>query len=213
MAQERLTLRKIREILRLKDAGLSNRAIARACKISNSTVGEYFHRAEAAGREAGYSAVEVLADHPARKCTVPKLSPGWRVRRLSAEEFHGSCAKLIAPGPCSSLFWKTSLPQLRINQGRFSPLKSVRLAAGRLCDMRRFGVRHGAFDCCSFEDRFKCRRRRILVLRAAELRRPEFVDIEMPFKDSASREGDIESSRKSKVNIGGVPSLPLSNPG
>jgi hypothetical protein len=30
MAQERLTLRKIREILRLKDAGMSNRAIARA---------------------------------------------------------------------------------------------------------------------------------------------------------------------------------------
>ena len=50
MAQERLTLRKIREILRLKhEAGLSNRAIAGACKISNSTVGEYLRRAEAAG--------------------------------------------------------------------------------------------------------------------------------------------------------------------
>jgi hypothetical protein len=42
MAQERLSLRKTREILRLKEeAGLSNRVIARACKISNSTVGEY----------------------------------------------------------------------------------------------------------------------------------------------------------------------------
>ncbi len=50
MAQERLTLRKIREILRLKeDGGLSNRAIARACRISNSTVGDYLRRAEAAG--------------------------------------------------------------------------------------------------------------------------------------------------------------------
>jgi transposase len=50
MAQERLTLRKTREILRLKEeAGLSNRAIARVCKISNSTVGEYLKRAEAAG--------------------------------------------------------------------------------------------------------------------------------------------------------------------
>jgi transposase len=49
MTQERLTLRKIREILRLKEeAGLSNRAIARANKISNSTVGEYLRRAEAA---------------------------------------------------------------------------------------------------------------------------------------------------------------------
>lgn len=50
MAQERLTVRKIREILRLKyEAGLSNRAIAGACNISNSTVGEYLRRAEAAG--------------------------------------------------------------------------------------------------------------------------------------------------------------------
>lgn len=50
MTQERLTLRKIREILRLKqETGLSNRAIAGACKISNSTVGEYLRRAKKAG--------------------------------------------------------------------------------------------------------------------------------------------------------------------
>jgi len=43
-------VRKIREILRLKhESSLSNRAIAGACKISNSTVGEYLRRAEAAG--------------------------------------------------------------------------------------------------------------------------------------------------------------------
>lgn len=41
---------KIREILRLKhEGGLSNRAIARACCISNSTVGEYVVRARRAG--------------------------------------------------------------------------------------------------------------------------------------------------------------------
>ena len=50
MPQERLTVRKIKEILRLKyEAELSNRAIAAACKVSNSTVGEYLKRAEAAG--------------------------------------------------------------------------------------------------------------------------------------------------------------------
>jgi IS30 family transposase len=50
MPQERLTMRKIKEILRLKyEAGLSNRAIAGACNISNSTVGEYLRRAAAAG--------------------------------------------------------------------------------------------------------------------------------------------------------------------
>jgi transposase len=50
MTQERLTLRKIREVLRLKwELDLSNRAIARACHISNSTVGEYVKRAKQAG--------------------------------------------------------------------------------------------------------------------------------------------------------------------
>jgi len=64
MAQERLTVRKIREILRLKyEAKLSNRAtpalhqtqcgasVAGAIKISNSTVGEYLRRAKKAGIE------------------------------------------------------------------------------------------------------------------------------------------------------------------
>ena len=50
MTRERLTLRKIREILRLREESkLSNRAIARACKISNSTVVEYLQRAQMAG--------------------------------------------------------------------------------------------------------------------------------------------------------------------
>jgi len=50
MAQERLTMRKIREVLRLKrECGLSNRAIARSCSISHSTVGEYVQRAKEAG--------------------------------------------------------------------------------------------------------------------------------------------------------------------
>jgi transposase len=50
VTQERLSLRKIREVLRLKhEVGLSNRAIARACRVSNSTVGEYVKRAKDAG--------------------------------------------------------------------------------------------------------------------------------------------------------------------
>jgi len=49
LAQVQVSLRKIREILRLKyEVGLSNRAIARACCVSNSTVGEYVVRARRA---------------------------------------------------------------------------------------------------------------------------------------------------------------------
>ena len=50
MSQERLSVRKISETLRLKwVCGLSNRAIGRSCQISHSTVSEYLKRAEAAG--------------------------------------------------------------------------------------------------------------------------------------------------------------------
>jgi transposase len=50
MPQERLSVRKIREVIRLHyEAGLSNRAAARACRVSNSTVGEYLERAKQAG--------------------------------------------------------------------------------------------------------------------------------------------------------------------
>jgi transposase len=50
MSQERLSMRKINEVLRLKWVnGLSNRAIARSCRISHSTVSEYVKRAAAAG--------------------------------------------------------------------------------------------------------------------------------------------------------------------
>ena len=50
MPQERLTMRKIKEVLRLKwESRLSNRAIGRACKLSCSTVSEYVQRATRAG--------------------------------------------------------------------------------------------------------------------------------------------------------------------
>lgn len=50
MPAERLQMRKIKEILRLKlEAGLSARQIARSLKISRSTVSEYLRRAEEAG--------------------------------------------------------------------------------------------------------------------------------------------------------------------
>ena len=46
MAAERLPLRKIREILRLKfEAGLSQRAIGRSTKVAQSAVCEYVGRA------------------------------------------------------------------------------------------------------------------------------------------------------------------------
>lgn len=50
MAQARLSMRKIKEVLRLKwGCGLVNRAVARSCKVSSSTVSDYVQRATRAG--------------------------------------------------------------------------------------------------------------------------------------------------------------------
>jgi len=50
MAGRRLSMRKIKEILRLKwHHGHSNKQIARSCKIARSTVSEYLNRAEKTG--------------------------------------------------------------------------------------------------------------------------------------------------------------------
>ncbi|MFW6147980.1 MAG: hypothetical protein ACOC6B_06280 [Thermodesulfobacteriota bacterium] len=49
MSKKRLSMRKAKEILRLKHSGLSNRAIARACSIGKETVREYLSRASEAG--------------------------------------------------------------------------------------------------------------------------------------------------------------------
>ena len=50
MPAERLSMRKIKEVLRLKfELGLAHRQIARSCSINHSTVADYVRRAEAAG--------------------------------------------------------------------------------------------------------------------------------------------------------------------
>ena len=49
MAAERLSMRKLCEILRLQAAGHSQRAIARSLAISHSTVSDYLGRAHLAG--------------------------------------------------------------------------------------------------------------------------------------------------------------------
>ena len=50
MAQRKLTMRKIKEILRLKwGLGLSERQVSASLKVAHSTVGEYVKRADRAG--------------------------------------------------------------------------------------------------------------------------------------------------------------------
>jgi DNA-directed RNA polymerase specialized sigma24 family protein len=49
MTNKRLPMRKTKEVLRLKYVcGLSEREIARSCRVTRSTVGNYLRRAAAA---------------------------------------------------------------------------------------------------------------------------------------------------------------------
>jgi len=51
MSRKRISMRKIKEVLRLKyEADLSYEEIGRSCNIGHTTVGEYLTRAKKGGR-------------------------------------------------------------------------------------------------------------------------------------------------------------------
>jgi transposase len=103
MPQERLTMRKIREILRLKwELKLSERVIARSCCISRSTVAEYVRRAEATGLK--WPLPEDQSDSQLFELLYPKtqlptlkvtFTPDW-------EKVH---LELVKKGVTLSLLW------------------------------------------------------------------------------------------------------------
>jgi len=85
MAKRRLTMRKIREIMRLKkELGLSDRQVARSLKISHSTVRSYQKRIELAGLTwpmlKEMSEEEILSSlfPQKQKPKSQRAEPGWR---------------------------------------------------------------------------------------------------------------------------------------
>ena len=80
MPAERLSMRKIKEVLRLKfDYRLSNQAVAASCGISSSTVWEYVQRAAQA--KLGWPLPEKLTDHELEGLLFPprlSIPPGER---------------------------------------------------------------------------------------------------------------------------------------
>jgi transposase len=71
MPQDRLTMRKIREILRLRwGCQLSERVVARSCRVSHSTVGDYVKRAETAGLK--WPLAEDLSDNQLYELLFPR---------------------------------------------------------------------------------------------------------------------------------------------
>jgi transposase len=68
--KRRISMRKIKEIIRLKSAGLSNWQIAGSCAVSPSTVSEVLHRAEEMGIDR--LATESLDDEQLEKKLFPE---------------------------------------------------------------------------------------------------------------------------------------------
>ncbi len=71
MPKERLSMRKIREVLRLRyELGRSNREIARSCDIGSSTVSDYIKRAGMAGLTWSFQTITVT-----HSLSVPFIHP------------------------------------------------------------------------------------------------------------------------------------------
>jgi transposase len=82
---ERLSMRKIKEVLRLKfELGLGNRQIARSCSINHNTVNDYVRRATAAGlnrwplpADLDDGAIETQLFPPRATLTPGRPAPDW----------------------------------------------------------------------------------------------------------------------------------------
>ena len=85
MARVRLSMRKIKEVLRLNATGLSNRKIANICNVGKSTVADYLRRATAAGLSwplpdnLGEEQIERLLFPPPPDPSCPRPLPDWSV--------------------------------------------------------------------------------------------------------------------------------------
>ena len=85
MPAERLSMRKIKEVLRLKfELGLGDRQIARSCSINHNTVGDYVRRARAAGldrwplpADLDDTAIEARLFRPRAALAAVRAAPDW----------------------------------------------------------------------------------------------------------------------------------------
>ena len=101
MPRERLSMRKIKEVLRLKQTGLSNRAIGRACAIGKESVREYLRRAAEAG--IGWPLPEGLTEEALEAGLFPyEVHLGGKRREPDWSELHKELRK---KGMTRKLLW------------------------------------------------------------------------------------------------------------
>jgi len=101
MAQERLSMRKIGEVLRLQALGESHRAIAQSIGVAQSTVGDYLKRARRAGVSWPLTEEESVIE---RKLFPPPNVAGDVVRPLP--DFGAMHLELRRPHVTLALLWE-----------------------------------------------------------------------------------------------------------
>jgi len=103
MPRERLSMRKIQEVLRLKwEGNLSNRAIARSCGISHSTVREYLRRGQGAG--LCWPLPETLDEDRLHQLLFPKPAPPSE-RVIPKPDWQNIHTELRRKGVTRRLLW------------------------------------------------------------------------------------------------------------
>ena len=104
MAAERLSMRKTKEVLRLKAAGQSNRAIAKSLVIARSTVSDYLARARSAG--VGWPEAAAMADAELEARLFPPPKPSNVARPLPDwAEMHRELKTRRRTGVTLQLLW------------------------------------------------------------------------------------------------------------
>jgi len=102
MANKRLTVRKINEVLRLHASGQGIRAIARSLQASPSTIGDYVRRAEVAG--IGWPLPEGMSEAELESQLFPPPKPSSEMRPLP--DFAQFQQELRRKGVTLALLWQ-----------------------------------------------------------------------------------------------------------
>ena len=129
MSQKRLSMRKIRELMRLKyELGRSHREIAASLGVANSTVSDYVGRARAAG--LSWPLPEGLDDAALEAALFPPLPPsGSLVRSRTGTGCTGSFSATRASGGSATrprpVQVRRLRPSTRTPRPRHTPLRQA----------------------------------------------------------------------------------------
>ena len=104
MPAERVPMRIVREILRLRAEGLSDRAIARSTRLARSTVNDYAGRAVAAG--LNWPLPEGLTDRALEALLFVRSGPAAGARRKPEPDWASLHRELRRPGVTLMLLWQ-----------------------------------------------------------------------------------------------------------